>query len=71
MEQFIGLFRVVEMDTCEWSEAKEHRYGWGRAFQELVRGRRELRVGDTRVRELPGEELVEDKVRLVFWSRGL
>lgn len=27
VEQFIGLFRAVEMDTCEGSEANEHREG--------------------------------------------
>ncbi|KAK3399818.1 hypothetical protein B0T20DRAFT_350325 [Sordaria brevicollis] len=49
-ELFVGLFKVVDMDVAEWNEVKEYSHGWGRVFDELVRGRRELKVGETRVK---------------------
>ncbi|KAK3948331.1 hypothetical protein QBC32DRAFT_61876 [Pseudoneurospora amorphoporcata] len=54
-EQFIGLFRWVEVQGInEWAEVvKTNRDGWGDAFKELVKRRRELVVGET---------------KLLFWS---
>lgn len=65
---FVGLFRLVEVEEIDWVGVEMSRDGWGEVFKQLVKGRRELVVGETRVRALPRGGLDVERKRLVFWS---
>ncbi|KAK3485004.1 uncharacterized protein B0T23DRAFT_436960 [Neurospora hispaniola] len=59
---------LLEVEEIDWADVEMSRDGWGEVFKELVKGRRELVVGETRVRALPREGLDVERKRLVFWS---
>ncbi|KAL0466410.1 hypothetical protein QR685DRAFT_575532 [Neurospora intermedia] len=70
-EQFIGLFRVVEVTEIDWVDVTMSRDGWGGVFKELAKGRRGLGVGETRLRALPRGGWDVERKRLMFWSPSM